>query len=283
MTTSETGKLIYISGRHIPTFNGEKHKEKSRGTKISEALKGRPKPPDQVIVRSTVWEKVRPLFLRGALFGEIAQVTGLTQEQIRNAVYRKRPQWHSAPSELFSRELEEERRRRAAAPGKPKRLKDRTVSDHERNDAIFARELFNKEFVLDDLSYYTRLSQGYRIKGRNLPSSFLDRLRLEVFLRALENARGGNLALLNSYRNIGLGIDPFWFESTLAIEEDFVATILDSRPLGVDEDALGYFRTDKDGNKWREPIANGESGIIVDSSRQALGRRFIREWKPTAS
>ena len=41
------------------------------------------------IEQSTIWNKVRPLFMRGAIAAEIAQITGFDRKQVNNSIHRR--------------------------------------------------------------------------------------------------------------------------------------------------------------------------------------------------
>ncbi len=148
---------------------------------------------------------------------------------------------------------------------------------------LFARELLRKELISEDLTSWRFLLLHYRKNKRNFPESFFDRLRLEVFYKGIQEARGGDLTLINLYQNIGSNIDGVWFDTSLVKEEGYVAGLvaglIDEKPAGKKEDEHGFYREDTYG-RWREPVASGDSGIIFDSSRQSVSREIIRNFQP---
>lgn len=152
--------------------------------------------------------------------------------------------------------------------------------DEKSKESIdFARELLRKGLISEDLTAWRSLVLHYRNNKRNFPAPFFDMLRLEVFYKGMQEARRGDLTLLNLYRNTGYMIGSAWFDTSLADEEDFVAGLIDEKPAGINEDRFGYYREDEYG-RWRQPVASGNSGIIADSSMQSVSREIIKNFKP---
>ena len=212
MAISETGRLIYRNGRHIPTFAGQTHSEESI-RKIREALTGQSKSKEQVVKQSPVWEVVRPLFLRGALVREISGITGFTNKQVRNAIHRRRPDWHSVPRELFTKERKRERRRGAAMPGVPKRL-SWFIPESQRKNIEFARKLYLTECLVDaDLTAWEALGVIYSEKKRKLPEDFAYRLILECFLRASVETTCGDRTDLERFLRTGNSVNKGLFRN----------------------------------------------------------------------
>jgi len=218
MVISEKPRTITIpqvpsNGRFVPSFL-EMHHTPESIDKIKKALTDKPKSREQVRDMSTVWDVVRPLFLRDALPGEIAQISSFTHKQVRNAIYRRRPDWHSIPRELFSKEREKERRKMAAKPGQRKRLVDRAPSSEEQVKNIeFARILLNDGFITDDLSSWNNLNIFFANHSRDLGDDFFYKLILEAFLKARQKADSGDRDLIEKYIVLGKKMDPEWFKS----------------------------------------------------------------------
>jgi len=263
------------NGRFVPTFLGMSHTPDSIG-KIKQALTDRPKSREQVRGMSTVWEVVRPLLIRGALPIEIAQISGFTHKQVRNAIYRKRPDEYSVPDALFTKEKETERRRKAAAPGKKKKLSERVETEDDKNRRRFARDILRRHAVLPGLAWFRKLAELYREKQRSLPESFFDRLRLEVFLFAIEQARLGEFIYLDIYKDIGRRIGENWAFSNLAQEEMLIIRAT-YNGLPYEEDEKGLYREDERRNRWRRMSVDPDGKTIFDNSENARLRSLRRE------
>ena len=151
--------------------------------------------------------------------------------------------------------------------------------DKKNKESIdFARELLRKGLISEDTTSWRFLILHYRNNKRKFPASFFDMLRLEVFYKGLQEARRGDLALLNLYRDTGYMIDS-GFDTNLTGEEDYVASLIDEKPAGMSEDSFGYYREDEYG-RWRQPVASGDSGIIADSSMHSISREIMRNFEP---
>ena len=160
-------------------------------------------------------------------------------------------------------------------------LPARGINPTERNRIILARLIFNQGLVGDNLATWSNLRFLYESRGRELPSSFFDRLRLEAFLAASLSERRGDNSRLEKYRMFGEAVDPKWFNESLGEEENFTRTTLEETFPQTQEDRYGYYSKDKYGNKWRKPVRSGShGGIIFDSSSEAMRRAKGRAWKP---
>lgn len=262
------------NGRFVPSFSEMNHTPESID-KIKKALTNQPKSREHVRNMSTVWEAVRPLFLRGALPVEIAMLTGFSHKQVRNALYRRRPDYNSVPSILFSKQLETERRRKAAAPGKPKKISERVQTIDEKNSYRFAKELLRRGIMPSDLSFFDILLNFYKAKGRQMPESFFDRLRLEVFLAAIKKVQIGDMHILDIYNDIGRRIDSDWFNLSLILEQELVAKT-SGNGLIFEEDGKGLYRMDEGRRKWRRLEVNVEGETIFDNLELVKLRRQRR-------
>ena len=171
----------------------------------------------------TVFNKVEPLFIRGASSGEIMLMTGLNRKQVNNAINRKTKstQMHRVDEEFFAPQRVIERIARSHK-GKPKRLIDRQpMSSEEENRIEFAKELIEQGFITKDISFWKQLQDIYAASQTSLPDNFYDRLRLESLVVALSdlNRRENGSELLSKYCGIGKKIDSKWFSSSLQKEE----------------------------------------------------------------
>ncbi len=170
-------------------------------------------------------------------------------------------------------------RSRGASPQTIAELLDLSDDEDERNkrNIVFARELLRGEKISEDLTAWRFLALQYRNNKRKLPVSFFDILRLEVFYQAIQEARLGDMKLINLYKDTGYTIDPAGFDTSLAVEEDYVASLIDGKPPGTEEDTFGLYREDEHGRKWRQPMGSGDrNGMTFDSSRQSVKRLIHR-------
>jgi hypothetical protein len=154
----------------------KRHHSRETKIKIGLALEGRIKPLEEYVRRCTILNKVRPLFVRGG-----------TTEKIKERAIRSRA-------------------------GKTKHFADRIpISEEEGKTIEFAKIAQEKGFFTDDLTYWNKLNSLYESLGRELPSSFYERLRLETFLKAIMQELKGNILLSKQFIGIGDGIDRRWF------------------------------------------------------------------------
>lgn len=241
--------------------------------KRGQALKDRPRAKETVEKISNVWRIVRPLYARGALAGEIAELTDLTHKQVKNSIKKgKRPEWNRR--EPFSINGQNNRIKRAL---QFKKTRSKALPENEIKNIKFARELLANGLVTDDLSYWERMVSVYKGQGRSLPSEFSERLRLEFFLQAVSKARSGDNTLLMLYITFGERIDVLWFDNSLAKEEDFISIALDNS-LPHRQDKWGLYRLGEDGYRWYQPVSFGENGgMIFDSLSSAQERSKARE------
>lgn len=184
------------------------------------------------IEQSTIWNKVRPLFMRGAIASEIAQITGLDRKQVNNSIHRKFKSTRShrlIDEEFFTSQKTNERMSRGRK-GKPKYLVDRLPPTQEEINSVgFVRRAQEEGFFTDDLTYWNQLNDLYENSGRELPSNFYDRLRLEAFLKALKQEIRANVLLIQQFLEIGDGINRTWFcnkSSPAVIEQRFIRSNL---------------------------------------------------------
>ena len=221
------------------------------------------------IEQSTIWNKVRPLFMRGAIAGEIALITNLSRKQVNNAIDRriKKTNMRRLHDDFFTKETTRIRQSRSHK-GKRKRLVDRpTMSEEEKNQIEFAKIAQEKGFFTDDLTCWNSFNSLYESLGRKLPPSFYERLRLEVFFSAIEHAKGGETTLLNNYAEIGKSIGLEWF-NLLANEEGVIrAKLLTYWADGEDE--KGFFQLNANGGKVRQ-VVNEDEGLINLNSEVVL-------------
>ncbi len=200
---------ILPDGRGVPTTKGLERTEAEKRN-ISESLKGKSKPIELVRARSTIWERVRPLALRGAVPFEIADLTGFSQSQVWNALERKN-RVEPTP-DYWTQEMKTLRRRRAQRRG---RLTIHGVApdEKEKSENTFARTMISRGFITEDLRLWYALIDIFKKMGRDLPLSAAYRIMLETFLMARESANKGDKSLLEEYFRLGEELNPFWFKS----------------------------------------------------------------------
>ncbi len=240
-------------------------------------------PVEEVLRRSTIWKNVKRLYLRGAINIEIADITGFSYDQVKNAVNNssKRVDWNRAPREFFTPQVISERKRKAMVR-RTKISQSELDAKNERRTIEFARILLNEGLITEDCSDWEMMKELYAKSRRSLPESFAERLRLEFFHKAVSQKRGGDISLLILYKNLGEKVDSDWFEVSLADEEDFISTFVENDLIGLfRQDGMGLYRTDEDGNRWRQPVRVGENGgIIFDSIEELKFRTTLRSRKP---
>lgn len=168
---------------------------------------------------------------------------------------------------------------RGASPQTIAELSDSSDEEDEKKkkSILFARELLSEGLISEDLTSWRFLDLHYRNNKRSSSVSFFDMLRVEVFYKGIQEAKRGDLTLINLYRSIGYMVDPEGFETSLADEEDFVSSIIDEKPEGVGVDSSGYYNEDGDGNRWRQPVVSGNGVLTVDSPRHSVSRRIRRD------
>lgn len=255
---------ILPNGRIVPTTEGLKHSQSTK-TVIAEKAKRRPKPPELIAKQSTVWLKVKPLRERLALSSEIAEITGFTKKQVKNAISRNgsRPELNRIPELTFEQVVE--LKRKAGKSKKPRNPKDRPfLTQDDKNSLIFARKLLEEGLITSDLSYWTNVNELYKNSGRTLPDNFSQKLRLEILLRGLIELKKGSPEILIKYYKLGRAIDGQWFKEDFLEEEGFVkANALTTWADG--EDAKGFFRLNGNGIKERRVEFNEGSFVNVTS------------------
>lgn len=206
MRNPESGPTTRV-GR-MPTFKGHSHTVEAK-TRISKAQKDKPKSPEEIRKRSTVWLIIEPFYARGGLRREIAYITGLSDMQVTNAIQTNN-EW---PEGLRVKPFDDggpSRREKAF------RLRERLkqpLSDDQKKSLAFARMIFKCGLILpNNLEYWKRLHKLFMSKSKELPESFADKLNLEFFLRARIELGQGKNELMGKYSNMVVEIDSDWFK-----------------------------------------------------------------------
>ena len=266
MVTAESkssGLIILPNGRHVPTFKGS-HFTKDHKDKMIKSQKGRSKSRESVEKRSTVWNIVGPLYARGALVGEMVELTDLTPQQVENSIKRNkyRPEWSQI--EPFDINAHDNRRKGAK---RFKKRRESGISEDEKRGILFARELIFAGLITDDVSNWDRLEQMYRRNGIQLRDDFAYRLILELFLAARVMADNGDRSMIERYVRMGTNFDRDWFTNQRMTDDwHFIMEQLSKSSLA--RNGVIYARNGRDGDGQRLNNAFGflrEAGVIVSS------------------
>jgi len=266
MVTAESkssGLIILPNGRHVPTFKGS-HFTKDHKDKMIKSQKGRSKSRESVEKRSTVWNIVGPLYARGALVGEMVELTDLTPQQVENSIKRNkyRPEWSQI--EPFDINAHDNRRKGAK---RFKKRRESGISEDEKRGILFARELIFAGLITDDVSNWDRLEQMYRRNGIQLRDDFAYRLILELFLAARVMADNGDRSMIERYVRMGTSFDRDWFTNQrMTDDRHFIMEQLSKSSLA--RNGVIYARNGRDGDGQRLNNAFGflrEAGVIVYS------------------
>lgn len=176
--------------------------------------------------RGGVKIKTLPLFLRGAMAHEIVEITDLKAIQIA----RSRDGLRKSGELPKSTKSAESLIKRKAHLGKP-RAGIREYLKEQQNSFSFARKFCEVGLIGKDLAGWEKLHQIFSDQEKELPEAFSDKLRLEIFLRAVEEAKKGDRSLLKKYNEWGRELDPVWFEKSLADTEGFIIDLNDDEIL----------------------------------------------------
>lgn len=223
---------------------------------------------EKAIIQPTVY----PFALRGFPVSEITLITGFTVYQVESAIriFREKGEENGG----LRRPLKEETAALIirANTGRKKGEPPEYTSDQLKG-FVFAKKLQEAGMVTIDLFNWNELNSLYNARERELPYTFAESLRLEVFLAARIALQQGDPDPIRKYRDIGDEVDAEWFERSLQGEEDFIANIPLPNVFGFGEDAEGFFTQDQYG-KWRSVVI--EENVIFDNSWLAAQRLASR-------
>lgn len=210
------------------TFAGLHHTQESKN-KIRKALLGRPKPREVVEKRMTTWAMIKPLILRGGVNREVAEVTGFTYRQVKRSTNRNRPDWNSIPK--YTEEQLRERKRKASAPGQPRKLVYRPpLSEDDQKVNMVASSIVKRGFFTDDLTYHDKLKNLYAQNNRQLPENFAILLCCEYFLAArIEVQRDNKRNMIEEYTRLLQelrGVNQPFCPEILVKEQLFILSLL---------------------------------------------------------
>lgn len=205
---------IFPDGSRMPTFEGMQHTREQR-SKMREALLGRPKPQELVIKQSRIYRIILPFLLRDRLItnNELVRWTGLTFNQVKGAVdERNRPAWHAIPA--FTQEEQKKRRKRASAPGQPRRLANRKpLPQQEAKNDMFVRLLGQNGFFTNDLTSWNILKELYEDRDMTFSEGSPIRFIYEAFITAVTQKKDGNEGMLDLFNKLRKSMDVNWSSS----------------------------------------------------------------------
>ncbi|MEK7558764.1 MAG: hypothetical protein AAB521_00490 [Patescibacteria group bacterium] len=206
-------------------------------------------------------QRIKLLFQRGANTHEIVDLTGYSFDLV-NRIIREIDEVFKEPVGVKTLAFPEANGNHA---------------EEYRKSIRIVQKLVEEGFITDDLENWNAMVGIYEKQKRGLPKRFPDRLRLEVFLKSLRLAKTGDHSLLTKYmvaETLGPNlISDRFFEN----EQNFVGENSADNPEGLDVDRIGYYRSDEDGDKWRQPMGFGQyGGMVVDSPNEALHRQLAR-------
>lgn len=216
-----------------------------------------------------------PLLLRGASVDDVLQLTSFKRNQIESLIDSSREKG------ILRRPTEEETRRaaRKAHLGRPKGNKERNYSEEQKYAILLARHFCEEGHITKDLTYWDQLHEIYRRGRRELPESFVDQLRLEVFLAARTDIEKGDMTLIIAYGNLGNNVDTKWFGSSLVLDEEFVTFMVgNTTPPRYSADTNGVFFLDTPHGISR-PVELDDGIMVFDTLVMANKRRERRSWK----
>lgn len=228
------------------TFRGLRHSQESRAKmsqahlgiphsqahrdKISAALRNKPRAKEVVEKLSTVWKIVRPLVLRGGVPMEIEEVTEFTRQQIKMSIGRERLSLFSAPT--TPQQTKEARKRSHILSWRERKG---NFSEGHRKISEIAKTLVREDYFTDNLQYFKRLKDLYRMEKREWPEDFSLRLCCEAyFVSRMDILENKNRDMLGRYVNIVQGLrkdnEPLC-PKTLIEEQVFIISAVNSKPL----------------------------------------------------
>lgn len=91
-----------------------------------------------------------------------------------------------------------------------------------------AKGFIKKGLVTRNLGYFEQLGEAYRLHGREIPEDPLDRIRMEVYVAAIDYTKKGYPNAVEVYRKIGKKVDEEWFNGRMREDEQFISSALES-------------------------------------------------------
>lgn len=135
-------------------------------------------------VRGGVKNKALPFLLRGGIVDEVSTLTGIPHESVRRLRDDQRRRGGLPKSSL----QQQKEARSKAHIGKPRNAHGREIAEGQRHEIDFLRVFIEKGRFSEELSLWEELKALYEAEGRESPSDFYKRLRLELFALSLQDA-----------------------------------------------------------------------------------------------
>jgi hypothetical protein len=186
----------------------KKERKKSQGSE---------KKRENEMKQSIVWNKVGPLYERGLLNAEIEMLTGFNYQQVVRSIGQNkyRPEWNKV-------RISNDNSRRIGG-WKLRKQPNLLLSDRARKSADFIKAFVALGLITKNTSKWQELKDLYQSFERPLPESNFDKLRLEIFLTAVERLEDdGDRKLLTLYNKLGSETEDKWFTVSLYDEESFI-------------------------------------------------------------
>jgi hypothetical protein len=247
---------IFPDGRSkvVPTSEGLRYTKSEKKRKRMGNLNSEEKRKNEE-EQSVIWNQVRPLYERGLLNDEIVILTDLSRQQVMRSIGQNkyRPTWNKV------RTRRDNSRRIGAWELRKKR--DLPLSEDKKRSIEFIKFFVSSDLITKDTSAWKELKDLYARSHKALPKSNFDKLRLEVFLMAIQRRNNRDLRLLTLYNKLGSGIGKEWFEASLIRDQSFIIRGKDTTSI----DSPGF------------------SGIMYsdddDHNKRAMIRRIVAQGK----
>lgn len=204
------------------------------------------------LVRGGLSIKLGIIFARGGSASEAEELTD-SRESVRQTIYKlKRQGKISSSTNNISRV-------------------QKSSSSLENNGA-FAKKILDLGFLGKEPDIWEEINSFYTQQERPQPPSFFDRLRLEAYYKAKQQAFGGNHKLIRQYMELGQAMDFSWFNDHLAEEEVFLskaAKFAIEQQQGIIFDAPKKLKPSAKDEKYETPDIDTEL-IIFDPARSKI-------------
>jgi hypothetical protein len=167
---------------------------------------------------------VYPFLVRGISPAETAAITAVAVDRIQDSLR------HLRKVGLVEKPTQEQAR-------KAQQLAQRNNERKKRGEPIieieFAKKLFEAGFISRDLFYWKKLHEAHTQNGRELPGSFSEQLRYEVYYRAIATIDGQGRDIWQQYVVLGKEVDPDGFSfKTFNEEESFIRSAVNKEKAG---------------------------------------------------
>lgn len=136
----------------------------------------------------------------------------------------------------------------------------------------FVYKCLEEGLIGEDLSSWRDVHAFYKLHNRSFTKDSSERIRLEVWFRVRNTTGERGMQLLLKYKELGEEIGRYWFDNSLAWEEDFIANASNINEGGYGEDPQEIFRVGAEG-KLRTPIGLNDDGQIIFDTLSSRGLR----------